>query len=134
MKHFLKTVKIELDNQSLFPSLNKHINTYLHYENYDIQNMAVECLGLLMILNKDTFYEQLSFMMDCVSSELDKRKKSQKVVAAIKTIFDCLMVHGFMLESENLQDFMRLDVRALVLMIKLMIIVEELVDEVAARH
>ena len=65
------------------------------------QHKAFECLGLLMILDKAVFKKHLGMLIGYVKNEQNDRKKSSMIYAAIKCLFDCVMINGFMVETNE---------------------------------
>ena len=64
------------------------------------QHKAFECLSLLMILDKEMFKKHMGMLIGYVQNEQNDRKKSSMIYVAIKCLFDCCMINGFMVESD----------------------------------
>ena len=65
------------------------------------QHKAFECMTLLMIIDQNFFNKHIEMLTGYISNEQNDRKKTPMVYVALKCLFDCLMVNGFMIETKE---------------------------------
>lgn len=64
-----------------------------------------------MILNREIFDIKIQSMIDIYIGEHNKKRKSHLVIVSLKCIFDSLITHKFLLESDDLQEMKRKEVK-----------------------
>lgn len=79
------------------------------------QHKAFECLSLIMILDKSLFKKHIGMLTGFIQNEQNDRKKSAMIYVALKCIFDCLIVNGFMLDKDEETQESRSDLRKLLM-------------------
>jgi len=68
-----------------------------------------------MILDKEMFKKHLGMLIGYIQNEQNDRKKSSMIYAAIKCLFDCVMINGFMIETNEEDTQNRSDLRKLLM-------------------
>jgi len=63
------------------------------------QHKAFESLCLLMVHDYNLFKKHLEMLIGYITNDQHVKKKSSMIYAAIKCLFDCIMVNSFMLET-----------------------------------
>jgi hypothetical protein len=64
-----------------------------------IKGRAIEALGLLMILDYDVFDKYVEMFVKSIDEERPEQRKSPQVIKMLKTIYDGLIVHSYMLKA-----------------------------------
>ena len=106
-RFLLKSIRLGIVHPELYESFQILIDMHIKSDVTKIRCLALESLGLLMIQNKTLFEEKLPIFMEQIESENQNKIKSDACVTSLKCILDGVMIHGFLLESGNVQDLLR---------------------------
>lgn len=68
-----------------------------------------------MILDRGMFERHLNMLIGYIQNEQSSRKKSSMIYIAIKCLFDCIMVNGFMIETNEENNQARADLRKILI-------------------
>ena len=68
-----------------------------------------------MVHDVQLFKKHLEMLIGYITNDQNVRKKSSMIYAAIKCLFDCVMVNSFMLESDEENNIKRSDLKKLLL-------------------
>ena len=79
------------------------------------QHKAFESLCLLMVHDALLFKKHLEMLIGYITNDQNVRKKSSMIYAAIKCLFDCVMVNSFMLETDEENGLKRNELKKLLL-------------------
>jgi len=111
VKHCLKLTRCMLAQSNLGASkddigdtLKKWVLPYMASPSSDVKECAFECLGLAMVIDEGLFREHMNVMTTALQEELYQKKKSKFALTALKCLFDCFMVHAYMVDSPGDKD------------------------------
>ena len=69
----------------------------------------------MMIQNEQLFHKHLDMFIGFIQNEQNEKKKSPMIYVAIKSLFDCLMIHSVMLERNEETKEMRTNLRKILI-------------------
>lgn len=107
IKNCLKSIKIGQIPERQNEWVQQMYEGYLHSEEEELKLLGIECMTLMMIHNRGVFETQLRRVMDYIGEQASLKRKGPLSVLCIKGLFDCLMVHSFMIDQDNIQDLIR---------------------------